>query len=181
MTRTERFTEVRVQFRVVSLIREENANAWASGKGTLSNRVYEGLLGVVLRSFHFSILRQVLLETRSLIHRISWSRCRRTALDFAEVRQSLPQVSCSRSRNETQYCTASIEKLSEERPYLTLSDYRLLVEGFFLAEKWFLHTGMEHRKTQYAPANPDGGNSMPPSGVPQPSRRNPSNPLPWPE
>src|SRR5207253_8359269 len=91
------------------------------------------------------LLRQVLLETRSLVQRISWSRYKRTALNFAEVRRSLLQVSCSGSRNELQYCIAGIQKLSEERPYLTLSDYRLFVEGFFLAEKWFHHIGMEYR------------------------------------
>ena len=143
-----------IQFKFVSLNQEKKMNHGASGKETLSSRVYVVLRGTVCQWFHFSILRQVLLETRSVAHRISWSRCRRTALNFAEVRRSVPQVPCSGSRNEMQYCTASIQRLSQERPYPTLSDYRLFVEGFFLAEKWFHHMGKEYRNAHQESREP---------------------------
>ena len=91
--------------------------------------------------YHSSLLRLALRESRSAYYRISSSRYRRTVLNYAEVRRSLPQVSCSDSRNEMQFCSASIRRLSEDRPYLTLADMRLVVEGFFLAAKWYAHLG----------------------------------------
>jgi|SRR5579872_368804 len=100
------------------------------------------------RWFHFSLIRLALLESRSAYYRIRSERCNAMALEFQEVRRSLPQVSCSDSRNETQYCTASITKSSEDFPYLTLGDYRLFAAGFFQAEKWFLRTGMQCRNGQ---------------------------------
>ena len=98
--------------------------------------------------YHYSLLRLILRESRSAYYRILSSRCRRTALNFAEVRQATPQVPCSDSRNEMQFCTASIQKLSAERPYLTIADCRLFVEGFFLAAKWYAHLGTLHRNEQ---------------------------------
>jgi hypothetical protein len=119
-----------------------------SRKSTLTSRMHEGLPYACRRWFHFSLLRQVLLEIRSSIYRILSSRCKRTVLGFAEVRQSWQRVSCGDSRNQEQFCTLGIETLCAERPYLTLEDCRLFVEGFFLAEKWFLRNNREDRNVQ---------------------------------
>lgn len=123
------------------------------------------VLGTLQGWYHGSLLRLILLETRSACYRISSSRCRRTALNFAEVRRSLPQVPCSDSQNEMQFCTASILALSVERPYLTLADCRLFAEGFFLAQKWYAHVGMLDRNAQRDSSlhTPDRSKSMPDS------------------
>jgi hypothetical protein len=134
------------EFKVVVLNPKE-ANG-ASGKSTLSSRIREALLGAVLDWYHFSLLRQVLRESRNAVYRIFLPRCRWTVLNFADVEQSLPDVSLEDSQNQMQFCTASIQKLSEERPYLTLVDMRLVVEGFLLADKWFLRTDTECRTEQ---------------------------------
>jgi hypothetical protein len=130
------------EFRVVRLSPALGAND-ASRKNTLTSRICEALPCVFLRWFHFSLLRQVLLESRSALGRISLSQRRRTVLNYAEVRQSLPQVSRSDSRNEMQFCSASIQKLSSERPYLCIADMRLFAEGFLQAEKWYAHVGRQ--------------------------------------
>jgi len=135
--------------RFVSLSQELNARS-PSG---LVDRTFSAILGplfeIVASWYHYSLPRLILLESRSLYHRISFLRCKRLVLNFAEVRRSLPQVSCSDSRNESQFCTASIQRLSAERPYLTLADYRLFVEGFFLAEKWYAHLDrLRHNEQQ---------------------------------
>jgi len=97
------------------------------------------------------------------------------ALEFLEVRQSLPQVSCSDSHNETQYCSASIKKLSEDFAYLTIGDFRLFAVGFFQAEKWFRHMDTRCRSEQQdslassveSTSIEVGGNLMPPQAVHQ--------------
>ncbi len=117
-------------------------------RGPKSETLRESVLGALRRWHYESVLRLVLREVRSMGYRIWLSRCTPTVLNFAEVRQSLPLVSCSDSRNEMQFCSASIQMLSVERPYLTLADMRLVLAGFFLAEKWFLHMGMRCQSEQ---------------------------------
>jgi hypothetical protein len=114
-----------------------------------------------------------------MLHRISRSQYRRTALNYAEVRRSLPQVSCSDNQNETQFCSASIQRLSAERPYLSIADLRLFAAGFFLAEKWFLHMHTErHSEKQDSQRSPEGSNFMWPLAVQQPTKCDQSIPLP---
>jgi hypothetical protein len=132
----------------VALLTPEAEGDGASRNGTLSSRIRGVLLSVVLDWYHFSLLRQVLREIRNMLHRISLPRCRRTVLDFADVDRSLPDVLLDDSENQMQFCTACIQKLSEERPYLTLEDMRLVVEGFLLAERWFLRMSRECRTEQ---------------------------------
>ena len=120
------------------------------------------------RWFHFSLIRLILLESRSAYYRIQSERCKSLALEFQEVRQSLPQVSCVDSRNETQYCSASIRKLSEDYPFLTLGDFRLFAIGFCQAARWFRHTDMQCRNGQQSSWS---GNFMPPAATPQPTKR----------
>jgi hypothetical protein len=136
-----------VAFRFVSPTPTVEVNG-VSRKSIWSSRTREALLDGVRQWYHFSLLRQVLLERCSALRRISWSQCRRTVLEFSEVRQSLPQAPCSGSRNAMQFCSAGIERLSVDQPYLTLGDFRLFAAGFFLAEKWFLHRDSEGHNEQ---------------------------------
>lgn len=103
------------------------------------------VLGSVRGWYHTSLLRLILRQSRSAAHHIWLSRCRPTVLNYAEIRQSLPQVPCSGNRNEMQFCSTSIQKLCAERPYLTFADCRLFVEGFFLAGQWYAHLGRQYR------------------------------------
>jgi hypothetical protein len=105
-------------------------------------------LGTLRNWCHDSSLRQVLLESRSAYYRISSPRCRRTVLNYEEGPRSLPQVPCSDSRNQMQFCSASIQRLSAERPYLTIADMRLFAAGFFLAAKWYDHLGTRRHNEQ---------------------------------
>jgi len=146
-------------FRFVSPIQAAEPNG-PSCSDTWPSRI-RGVVPIAVRQwFHFSLLRQVLVETRSLAHRISLRRHGRTVLNYAEVSQSLPQVSCCHSRNAAQFCSAGIKELSKDRPYLTLGDLRLFAAGFLLAERWFAHRDTERRNAQQdSSANPDNGNS----------------------
>lgn len=137
----------KVEFRVVSQNRTAQRSGGLFRKAFAASLVplYETLQGW----YHYSLPRLVLIELRSAYHRILSSRCRRMALNYAEVRRSLPLVPCSDSRNEMQFCSDCIRKLSAERPYLTLADCRLFVEGFFLSERWYAHLGTLRRNEQY--------------------------------
>lgn len=104
--------------------------------------------------FHHSLLRSVLRHMRSCYHSILLSRRLRNAVDFESVRRSLPEVSCSNSRNEMQFCTASIKSLIQARPYLTLADVELFLQGWFLSEKWFRHMSSESHIGQPGSQNP---------------------------
>ena len=106
------------------------------------------LLQPMLRWYRLSVLRLGLLQLLSCYHRIGPLQRISGTLRFDEVRRSLPQVSCSDSRNEMQFCTASIQSLKEAYPYLTLADVQLFCQGFFLAEKWYAHMGTKCRKSE---------------------------------
>jgi hypothetical protein len=122
------------------------------------------LLGVVRRWYHHSLLRSVLLELRSSLHRIQLLRRFRGCLNLQMVRQSIPQVPCSGSRNEMQFCTAGIQSLQEARPYLTIADVELFCQGWFLAEKWFHHSmGSESRSGVSGSRSPAGADYTPPT------------------
>lgn len=111
-------------------------------------------LAVLLASlrlwFHFSLLRSVLCQLRSCYYCILMTRRLCCALNFEKVRQSLPRVPCSDSHNEMQFCTASIQSLQAVRPYLTIADVELFLQGWFLSEQWFRHMGSESHSEQRA-------------------------------
>lgn len=171
-------TSAGTEFRFVSPIQAAEANV-APCSGTWSSRIRAALPIAVRQWFHFSLLRQVLVETRSLAHRISLKRHGRTTLNYAAVSQSLPQVPCCRSRNAMQFCSAGIKELSKDRPYLSLGDLRLFAAGFLLAERWYAHRDMERRIAQQdSSAYPESGNVTPPPAVQQSTTHDPSTPLP---
>ncbi len=120
-----------------------------------------------------SLLRVVLRGLCSCYHRMAFERSLRGTLRDDAVRRSVPLVPCSDSRNEMQFCTRSIQSLEQVRPYTTLADVELFLQGWFQAARWYEHVGSESRKAQQvgSSAYPDGGNSMPPLTVPQSTRR----------
>jgi hypothetical protein len=88
-----------------------------------------------------------------------------------------------RNHERIHACILGMRAIITSRPWATYSDRQLIVEGWLSGAKWGL--GETHipyadilRSDQLASANPDGGNSMPPSGVPQSTKRDSSNPLP---
>lgn len=109
---------------------------------------FEPLAGWILRSYRDSLLRSVLRVLCSSYHRIQFERSIYGTLRFDAVRQCVPQVSCSDSRNEMQFCSRSIRSLEEARPYLTLSDEELLLQGWFQASRWYAHLDSQSRKSE---------------------------------
>lgn len=101
-----------------------------------------------LRWYRGSLLRLVLCGLRSLFYRIRFERSLCGTLRFDAVRQSIPQVLCSGSRNEMQFCTRSIQSLERVRPYMTLGDAELFLQGWFQATRWYAHLDSESRKVQ---------------------------------
>jgi hypothetical protein len=79
----------------------------------------------------------------------------------------------------------SIEKLLSARPWASLQDQQLFLCGWEMGREWSLGNlgvpGEEPIGYSYASDSllaELGGNSMPPSAVPQPPKRDPSSPLP---
>ena len=95
-----------------------------------------------------SVLRLVLRGLRSCYHRIQFERRLSGTLRDDAVRQSVPLVPCSDSRNEMQFCTRSIQSLEQARPYMTLADAELFLQGWFQASRWYAHLDSESRKAQ---------------------------------
>ena len=107
-------------------IRFHRVSTWASLRGT------------VLSWFHVVGVRPVLLEICSCYHRILLRRKIGSSLSPEVVRLSLPSPepdSGSASRSETQSCIQGIQALSKERPWLTLPDIELFLQGWFGAER----------------------------------------------
>lgn len=146
--------ETAVQIKEISHLASQPLNLGGDARITFSpyptSQTQRGnVLGAIRCWYPASLLRLVLRQSRSAAYHIWSARHRRTVLNYAEVRQSLPQVPYSGSRNETHFCSASIQKLCAEPPYLTFADCRLFVEGFFLAAKWYARMGTpDHNEQQ---------------------------------
>ena len=84
-------------------------------------------------------LRIVLREIRSLFHRIALERRIAGYLHFEEVYRSVPRLEalCDGSGNQTEQHSyiEGIQALSKERPWMTLADTELFLQGWFQAEK----------------------------------------------
>jgi hypothetical protein len=111
----------------------------------------------ILRWYRDSLLRLVLRACRSCYHRIRFERRVSGSLVLDEVRQSIPQVACGDSRNEMQFCTRSIQSLEQGRPYLTLADAELFLQGWFQADRWHAHLGSEACKPEQLPFSSPAG------------------------
>jgi hypothetical protein len=132
------------------------------------------------RSYRGSLLRLVLRGLCSCYHRMRFERSLRGTLRDDAVRRSVPLVPCSDSRNEMQFCTRSIQSLERVRPYMTLADGELFLQGWFQAARWYAHLDSESRKAQQSgsSAYPDEPDSMPLPAVQQSTRCGRSSPLP---
>ena len=134
----------------------ESTNALASQSAkpetrfcTLSQKrsTLSALAEEILRSYRGSLLRQVLRVLRSSYHRIRFERSICGTLRFDLVRQCVPQVPCSDSRNEMQFCSRSIQSLEQARPYMTLADAELFLQGWFQAARWYAHLDSQSGKS----------------------------------
>lgn len=134
----------------------ESMNALASQLATPDTRFYtlrqrrsmfSSLAEWILRSYRGSLLRLVLRGLRSCYHRIRFERSIRGTLRFDAVRQSIPQVPFSGSQNEMQFCTRSIQSLELVRPYMTLADGELFLQGWFQAVRWYAHLDSQSGKS----------------------------------
>src|SRR5258708_26246401 len=103
--------------------------------------IFSSLDETILRSYLGSLLRLALRGLRSCYHRIRLERSIRGTLKFDAVRQSIPKVPCSGSRNEMQFCTRSIQSLEQVRPYMSLADAELFLQGWFQAARWHAQMG----------------------------------------
>src|ERR1035438_3886770 len=107
-------------------IRFHQVSTWASLRGT------------VLSWFPAVGVRPVLLEICSCYHRILLRRKIGSSLSPETVRQSLPSpaTGCdSASQIGRHSCIQGIQALSKERPWLTLPDIELFLQGWFGAER----------------------------------------------
>ena len=102
----------------------------------------------IARFYRGSLLRLVLRGLCSYHHRIRFERSIRGTLIFDGVRQSIPQVPCSGNRNEMQFCSRSIQSLERVRPYMTLADGELFLQGWFQAARWYAHLDNESHNLQ---------------------------------
>jgi len=135
----------------------ESMNASASQSAKPDTRFYtlcqrpsmsSSLVEVILRSYRGSLLRLVLRGLRSSYHRIRFERSIRGTLRFDAVRQCVPQVPCSDSRNEMQFCSRSIQSLERDRPHMTLADEELFLQGWFQATRWYAHLDSQFGKSE---------------------------------
>ena len=101
----------------------------------LSKRSF--LLGTALSWLHAVGVLPILCEIRSCYRRILLRRKIGSLLSPEAVRRSIPPMglsSGSPSRIGTQICIEGIQALSKERPWLTLPDIELFLQGWFRAE-----------------------------------------------
>ena len=136
----------------------ESMNALASQSATPEIRVCTlsqkrsmsvSLAQWILRSYRGSLLRLALRGLGNCYLRMALERSLRGTLRFDAVRQSVSQVPCSDSRNEMQFCSRSIQHLEQARPYMSLADGELFLQGWFQAARWYAHLDSEpHRLGQ---------------------------------
>ena len=102
----------------------------------------------ILRSYRGSLLRLALRGLCSYYHRIRFERSIRGTLRFDVVRRCVPRVPCSDSRNEMQFCSRSIQSLERVRPYMTLADTELFLQGWFQAARWYARLDSQSGKSE---------------------------------
>lgn len=88
-------------------------------------------------------LQLVLYESRSCLHRIRQVWKNRTVLPFETVAGSLPTLDGSDSRIERQPYIVGIQALERERPWLSLGDCELFLQGWFQAVTHMRSKGSE--------------------------------------
>lgn len=97
--------------------------------------IFSALRASVLWWCHTVGLRLVLLELRSLRIRILLQRQNGIGvLDFEAVRRSVPPICACDSPTENNTYIAGIRTLKADRPWMTLGDCELFLQGWFQAE-----------------------------------------------
>jgi hypothetical protein len=110
--------------------------------------IFVSLREWIRRSYRGSLLRLAICGLRSCYHRIHFERSLRGTLRFDGVRRSIPQVPCSDSRNEMQFCSRGIQSLELARPYMTIADAELFLQGWFQATRWHAHVDKQYRRSR---------------------------------
>lgn len=133
-------------------------------------------------SWRLSLAQLLLEEMCSLVRRIA-ARVQSRGLIFAAgtpvYPRCLSEVGLSEARRYTQSRTRHMRELQAANPWMDVLDVRVALQSWLAGIEFACGIFYSERPDrECASANPDGGNSMPPSGVPQPTRRDPSNPLP---
>ncbi len=139
------------------------------------------LFGVLRRWYHVSVLRLLLAEFRNLRYHI------RVSLETRELeihnsvgsaRSGLRAPLGFRSQTCKRAYIRYMRQLRTEHPQLTILDHLLLGKAWHAGSEWDVPAGTLRTQDQCSSANPVGGNSMPPLAVQQPTKHDPSNPLP---
>ena len=104
--------------------------------------ILSSLHSTALRWFPVRELRLVLSEIRNCYHRIVWQSETRHILRFDLVEEGLPvlQLREHASPTEKPSYIEGIQALERERPWLTLVDFELYVQGWLQAEKCLRHS-----------------------------------------
>jgi hypothetical protein len=105
--------------------------------------ILESLLDRIGLWCHRVGLQLVLHESRSCLHRIRQVWKSRTGIPFETVADSLPTLDGSDSRIERQPYIVGIQALERERPWLSLGDCELFLQGWFQAVTHMRSRGSE--------------------------------------
>ena len=127
------------QVRIVSLGSAEQFDD-ASRRGFRLLSKLKSLRATVLRWSQRAGLRLVLREFRSCHHRIRLlqkSSAGTEGLLFEDLRRSLRLPTSSDNCIERQPYILGIRTLEKDRPWTTLGDIELFLQGWFLAEQWY--------------------------------------------
>jgi hypothetical protein len=104
--------------------------------------ILSSLRSTVLRSSPVRGLRLIVSQLRSCYHSIQSQKKTGQILDFDCVRASLPPLSRDddpANRIDRHSYIAGIRALERERPWLTLADYELFLQGWFQADACIHH------------------------------------------
>lgn len=100
---------------------------------------------------HAAGLQIVVTEGMSCLGRIRlrW-RTMRSSYRFQEVKKSLPCVNYGDCDNQNENCACSlgIEALIAQRPWMSLGDTELYLQGWFQALRWRACSGNIERRTE---------------------------------
>src|ERR1017187_9700155 len=86
------------------------------------------------------VLLPVPREIRSLYHRIVLEKRTGTVLPYQAVQQSLPRLEVCDPPVEPP-CSYGIRALAKERPWLTIADCELFLQGWFQSEQYRARMG----------------------------------------
>jgi hypothetical protein len=136
------------------------------------------LFQVVRRWYHVSVLRVLLAECCSLVHRIQvllqireWEI--QDGVDSA--RTGMSPILVSGSRTYKRAYRRYMQQLQMEHPWLSTVDHRLVTQAWKAGSVW---DGLEGISRTQVDDSYERGNSMPPQAVQQSTKHDSSTPLP---